>query len=80
MENSLNYYVKNNIRCFYYKVAIVIDLLEQLRATGLEITFDNTITNHYKLKYNDGEYVFADYNGVISCLSLLLETKKGEEK
>lgn len=76
MKNNLNYYVKNNIKCFYYKVAIVVDLLEQLKATGLELEFDNTITNNYRLKYNGEEYSFNDYNGVIGCLTLLLDIRK----
>lgn len=69
--------MKNRLKLnFYYKIGIVVNLLEQLMATGLELAFDNTRVNDYRLIYKDKEYSFNDYNGVIDCLTLLLDVRK----
>ena len=37
----------------------------------LGIEFDNLLTNHYRLIYKEVEYVFQNYNDVLSCLELI---------
>lgn len=75
---------KNRLKLtFYYKVSIVLSLIDQLRGYGLNIAFDNIRTNQYKLIINDGEYIFREYDGVIESLNLLLDIlskKKGKKK
>ena len=37
----------------------------------LGIEFDNLLTNNYKLIYKEVEYVFQNYNDMLSCLELI---------
>ena len=37
----------------------------------LGIEFDNLLTNNYRLIYKEIEYVFQNYNDMISCLELI---------
>ena len=37
----------------------------------LGIKFDNLLTNHYRLIYKEVEYVFQNYNDMLSCLELI---------
>lgn len=37
----------------------------------LGIEFDNLLTNHYRLIYKEVEYVFQNYNDMLSCLELI---------
>ena len=61
---------------FYYKVSIVMNLIEQLKDKGIELYFDNLETNNYKIKYKNMEYGFNVYDDVIECLTLLLDIRK----
>lgn len=73
--------MNNNIklRKYYFKIDIIIELLEKIKDYGLDVGFDNTRVNNYTLKYKDNAYVFNDYNGVLGALNLLLDTLKGDE-
>ena len=44
----------------------------------LGIEFDNLLTNNYRLIYKEVEYVFQNYNDMLSCLELI-KVKEGEE-
>lgn len=44
----------------------------------LGIEFDNLLTNHYRLIYKEVEYVFQNYNDMLSCLELI-KVKDGEK-
>ena len=44
----------------------------------LGIEFDNLLTNHYRLIYKEVEYVFQNYNDMLSCLELI-KVKEGEK-
>ena len=44
----------------------------------LGIEFDNLLTNHYRLIYKEVEYVFQNYNDMLSCLELI-KVKKSEK-
>ena len=44
----------------------------------LGIEFDNLLTNHYKLIYKEVEYVFQNYNDMLSCLELI-KVKESEK-
>ena len=44
----------------------------------LGIEFDNLLTNHYRLIYKEVEYVFQNYNDMISCLELI-KVKESEK-
>lgn len=37
----------------------------------LGIEFDNLLTNNYRLIYKEIEYVFQNYNDMLSCLELI---------
>ena len=37
----------------------------------LGIEFDNLLTNNYRLIYKEVEYVFQNYNDMLSCLELI---------
>lgn len=67
---------KIKVARYYYKVDTVIELLEQLRATGFKIAFDNTYTNNFKILYGGNEYSFRTYDDILSCLNLLLDIRK----
>ena len=66
--------IKNRLKTsFYYKVSVVLNLIEQLRDKGLKMAFDNMQTNNYKLLYRDNVYVFTTYDDVIECLELIID-------
>ena len=44
----------------------------------LGIEFDNLLTNHYRLIYKEVEYMFQNYNDMLSCLELI-KVKDGEK-
>lgn len=44
----------------------------------LDITFDNTITNRYKLIINDKESIFTTYSDVIHTLDFLINCAKSK--
>lgn len=44
----------------------------------LGIEFDNLLTNHYRLIYKEVEYMFQNYNDMLSCLELI-KVKESEE-
>ena len=44
----------------------------------LGIEFDNLLTNNYRLIYKEVEYVFQNYNDMISCLELI-KVKESKE-
>ena len=44
----------------------------------LGIEFDNLLTNHYRLIYKEVEYLFQNYNDMLSCLELI-KVKESEE-
>lgn len=44
----------------------------------LGIEFDNLLTNNYRLIYKEVEYVFQNYNDMLSCLELI-KVKESEK-
>lgn len=44
----------------------------------LGIEFDNLLTNHYRLIYKEVEYLFQNYNDMLSCLELI-KVKESEK-
>lgn len=63
----------------YDKVNIIKDLLNYIQLNyDIDITFDNRITNHYKLIVFDKTLEFNNYNDVINALNLLITC--GDEK
>ena len=44
----------------------------------LGIEFDNLLTNHYRLIYKEVDYVFQNYNDMLSCLELI-KVKESEK-
>ena len=44
----------------------------------LGIEFDNLLTNNYRLIYKEVDYVFQNYNDMLSCLELI-KVKESEE-
>jgi len=51
----------------------IVALLDEISSKGLELIFDNTATNHYKLIDSNGkEYEFSLYKDVKNCLLLIL--------
>ena len=44
----------------------------------LGIEFDNLLTNNYRLIYKEIEYVFQNYNDMLSCLELI-KVKESEK-
>lgn len=52
----------------------IISLIDQVKdKTGLDIMFDNSIANHYKLILNGKEYEFNLYRDLKNALLLILE-------
>ena len=52
----------------------IISLIDQVKdKTGLDIIFDNSIANHYKLIVNGKEYEFNLYRDLKNALLLILE-------
>jgi len=63
----------------YEKINVIKDLLNYIqREFDLDITFDNRVTNHYKLIAFNKTFEFNDYNGVINALNFLIIC--GDEK
>lgn len=51
----------------------IIGLLDDVSSKGLELIFDNTYPNHYKLVDQKGnEYEFSLYRDVKNCLLMIL--------
>ena len=51
----------------------IVGLLDELNSKGLELIFDNTTPNHYKLIDTSGnEFEFSLYKDVKNCLLLLV--------
>ena len=51
----------------------IVALCEECKSKlGIDITFDNTWSNHYKLTANENEFEFTMYKDVINALKLLL--------
>lgn len=51
----------------------IVELIDKVRdKTGLEIMFDNSIGNHYKLIVNGKEYEFNLYRDLKNALLLML--------
>ncbi len=44
----------------------------------LGIEFDNLLTNNYRLIYKEVDYVFQNYNDMLSCLELI-KVKESEK-
>ena len=63
----------------YDKVNTIKDLLNYIQFNyDIDVTFDNRITNQYKLIVFDKTFVFNNYNDVISALNFLITC--GDEK
>ena len=63
----------------YDKLNTIKDLLNYIQFNyDIDITFDNRITNHYKLIVFDKTFEFNNYNDVINALNLLITC--GDEK
>ena len=63
----------------YDKINTIKDLLNYIQFNyDIDITFDNRITNQYKLIVFDKTFVFNNYNDVISALNFLITC--GDEK
>ena len=63
----------------YDKINTIKDLLNYIQFNyDIDITFDNRITNQYKLIVFGKTFVFNDYNGVINALNFLITC--GDEK
>ena len=63
----------------YDKINTIKDLLNYIQFNyDIDITFDNRITNQYKLIVFNKTFVFNDYNGVINALKFLITC--GDEK
>lgn len=60
----------------YKKVNKVIDLLDILKEVyGVELFFDNTTPNKYKIFDNlENEYYYQTYDSVIYALLMLIDT------
>ena len=51
----------------------IVELLDELDAHGLQLLFDNSNTNHYKLiDERNNEYTFSLYRDVKNALLLIL--------
>lgn len=63
----------------YDKVNTIKDLLNYIQFNyDIDITFDNRITNHYKLIVFNKTFEFNNYNDVINALNFLITC--GDEK
>ena len=63
----------------YDKINTIKDLLNYIQFNyDIDITFDNRITNHYKLIVFDKTFEFNNYNDAINALNLLITC--GDEK
>lgn len=63
----------------YDKVNVIKDLLNYIQLNyDIDITFDNRITNHYKLIVFNKTFEFNNYNDVINALNFLITC--GDEK
>lgn len=63
----------------YDKVNIIKDLLNYIQFNyDIDVTFDNRITNHYKLIVFNKAFEFNNYNDVINALQFLITC--GDEK
>lgn len=63
----------------YDKVNIIKDLLNYIQFNyDIDVTFDNRITNHYKLIVFNKIFEFNNYNDVINALQFLITC--GDEK
>ena len=63
----------------YDKVNIIKDLLNYIQFNyDIDITFDNRITNHYKLIVFNKTFEFNTYDDVINALNFLITC--GDEK
>lgn len=63
----------------YEKVNIIKDLLNYIQYTyDIDVTFDNRITNHYKLIAFNKAFEFNNYNDVINALNFMITC--GDEK
>ena len=51
----------------------ILEKIEKITSlcNELGIEFDNLLTNHYRLIYKEVEYVFQNYNDMLSCLELI---------
>lgn len=57
----------------YEKINVIRDLLNYIEYNyELDITFDNRITNHYKLIVFNNTFSFSTYNDVINCLKFII--------
>ena len=57
----------------YEKINVIRDLLNYIEYNyDLDITFDNRVTNHYKLIVFNNTFSFSTYNDVINCLKFII--------
>ncbi len=57
----------------YEKINVIKDLLNYIEYNyELDITFDNRVTNHYKLIVFNNTFSFSTYNDVINCLKFII--------
>ena len=63
----------------YDKLNTIKDLLNYIQFNyDIDVTFDNRVTNHYKLIAFDKTFEFNNYNDVINALNFLITC--GDEK
>ena len=63
----------------YDKINVIKDLLNYIQFNyDIDVTFDNRITNHYKLIVFNKTLEFNNYNDVINALNFLITC--GDEK
>lgn len=63
----------------YDKINVIKDLLNYIQFNyDIDVTFDNRITNHYKLIVFNKIFEFNNYNDVINALNFLITC--GDEK
>ena len=63
----------------YDKVNIIKDLLNYIQFNyDIDVTFDNRVTNYYKLIVFNKTFAFNNYNDVINALNFLITC--GDEK
>lgn len=79
ISNSILTEIEHNVRRGFRsdinaQLDEIISLIDQVRdKTGLDIMFDNSIANHYKLILNGKEYEFNLYRDLKNALLLILE-------
>ena len=57
----------------YEKINVIRDLLNYIQFNyDLDVTFDNRVTNHYKLIVFNNTFSFSTYNDVINCLKFII--------